>query len=36
MHKSKMSGYTPNIMLAARKLNDEMGDWVVDNFLRIY
>jgi UDP-N-acetyl-D-galactosamine dehydrogenase len=33
MHKSKMSGYTPNIMLAARKLNDEMGDWVVDNFL---
>ena len=33
MHKSKMSGYTPNIMLAARKLNDEMGDWVADNFL---
>ena len=33
MHKSKTSGYTPNIMLAARKLNDEMGDWVVDNFL---
>jgi UDP-N-acetyl-D-galactosamine dehydrogenase len=33
MHKSKMLGYTPNIMLAARKLNDEMGDWVVDNFL---
>ena len=33
MHKSKMSGYTPNIMSAARKLNDEMGDWVVDNFL---
>jgi len=33
MHKSKMSGYTPNIMLAARKLNDKMGDWVVDNFL---
>ena len=33
MHKSKMSGYTPNIMLTARKLNDEMGDWVVDNFL---
>ena len=21
-------------MLAARKLNDEMGDWVVDNFLK--
>ena len=34
MHKSKMSGYTPNIMLAARKLNDEMVDWVVDNFLQ--
>ena len=33
MHKSKMSGYTPNIMQAARKLNDEMGGWVVDNFL---
>ena len=32
MHKSKMSGYTPNIMLAARKLNDEMSEWVVDNF----
>jgi UDP-N-acetyl-D-galactosamine dehydrogenase len=33
MHKSKISGYTPNIMLSARKLNDEMGDWVVNNFL---
>ena len=33
MHKSKMSGYTPKIMQAARKLNDEMGNWVVDNFL---
>jgi UDP-N-acetyl-D-galactosamine dehydrogenase len=33
LHKSKMSGYTPNIMRAARKLNDEMSDWVVDNFL---
>jgi UDP-N-acetyl-D-galactosamine dehydrogenase len=33
MHKSKMSGYTPKIMQAARKLNDEMGHWVVDNFL---
>ena len=33
MHKSKMSGYTPNIMRAARKLNDEMSSWVVDNFL---
>ena len=33
LHKSKMSGYTPNIMRAARKLNDEMSDWVVNNFL---
>jgi UDP-N-acetyl-D-galactosamine dehydrogenase len=33
MHKSKMSGYTPKIMQTARKLNDEMGNWVVDNFL---
>jgi UDP-N-acetyl-D-galactosamine dehydrogenase len=33
MHKSKMSGHTPKIMQAARKLNDEMGHWVVDNFL---
>jgi UDP-N-acetyl-D-galactosamine dehydrogenase len=33
MHKSKMSGYTPKIMQAARKLNDEMGHWVVDNFV---
>ena len=33
IHKSKMSGYTPNIMRAARKLNHEMSNWVVDNFL---
>ena len=33
MHKSEMSGYTPNIMRAARKLNDEMTNWVIDNFL---
>ncbi|MDB4661979.1 nucleotide sugar dehydrogenase, partial [Gammaproteobacteria bacterium] len=32
MHKSKMSGYVPNIMSSARKINDEMGDWVVENF----
>ena len=32
MHKSEMSGYEPNIMRAARKLNDEMDDWVVQNF----
>jgi len=33
MHKSEMSGYIPNIMRAARKINDEMGDWVLKNFL---
>ena len=32
MHKSEMSGYTPNIMMSARKVNDEMGNWVVENF----
>jgi len=34
MHKSKISGYSPNIMRAARKLNDEMSDWVIRNFLK--
>ena len=33
MHKSKLSGYVPNIMGAARNLNDKMVNWVVDNFL---
>ena len=33
MHKSKMSGYTPNIMQAARKINDEMGAWVLKAFI---
>jgi UDP-N-acetyl-D-galactosamine dehydrogenase len=33
MHKSEMSGYTPNIMRASRKINDEMSEWVVKNFL---
>jgi UDP-N-acetyl-D-galactosamine dehydrogenase len=28
MHKSEMSGYTPNIMRASRKINDEMHEWV--------
>ena len=32
MHKSEISGYEPNIMRAARKLNNEMDDWVVQNF----
>ena len=34
MHRSKMSGYVPNIMRAARKINDEMGEWVLNNFLK--
>ena len=33
IHKSKMTGYTPRIMNAARKLNDDMSNWVVENFL---
>ena len=33
MHKSKMTGYTPKIMSAARKLNDDMSNWVVESFL---
>ena len=34
MHKSEVSGYIPNIMRSARKINDEMGDWVVENFIK--
>ena len=34
MHKSEVSGYTPNIMRSARKINDEMGNWVVENFIK--
>jgi len=33
MHKSQISGYTPNIMRASRKINDEMSTWVVKKFL---
>ena len=33
MHKSEISGYTPNIMRASRKINDEMGEWVKTTFL---
>ena len=33
MHKSEMSGYTPNIMRASRKINDEMTHWVVEKFI---
>ena len=34
MHKSELSGYVPNIMRSARKINDEMGEWVVRNFIK--
>ena len=34
MHKSEISGYTPHIMRAARKLNDEMYLWVIEDFFR--
>ena len=34
MHKSEMSGYTQNIMMSARKVNDEMGNWVLENFIK--
>jgi len=33
MHKSKMSGYSPDIMIKAREVNEGMGDWVTSNFL---
>jgi len=34
MHKSEMAGYMPNIMIAARELNDHMHIWVLEDFLR--
>ena len=34
MHKSEMSGYTPQIMSSARKINDEMHEWVLKDFIR--
>ena len=34
MHKSEVSGYVPNIMRSARKINDGMGKWVVENFIQ--
>ena len=34
MHKSEISGYVPNIMRTARKINDEMGNWVLENFIK--
>ena len=32
MHKSEVSGYVPNIMRSARRINDEMGLWVIKKF----
>jgi len=34
MHKSIMTGYTPNLMITARGINDGMGQWVVELFLK--
>ena len=34
MHKSMMSGYKPNLMINAREINDHMGEWVVETFLK--
>ena len=33
MHKSEIIGYIPNIMRAARNVNDNMDQWVLSNFL---
>jgi UDP-N-acetyl-D-galactosamine dehydrogenase len=34
MHKSKISGYSPKLMSSARKINDEMHEWVLKDFIR--
>ena len=34
MHKSEMSGYSPNLMSTARRINDEMHEWVLKDFLK--
>ena len=34
MYKSEISGYSPNLMRAARKINDEMHEWVLRDFIR--
>jgi UDP-N-acetyl-D-galactosamine dehydrogenase len=34
MHKSLMKGYSPHLMSTARKINDEMHQWVVSRFLK--
>lgn len=33
MHKSYLAGYSPDLMITARKINNEMGQWVLDAFL---
>ena len=33
MHKSKMAGYRPDLMIKARQINEEMGEWAASNFL---
>ena len=33
MHKSKMSGYYPDLMIKAREINEGMGAWALSNFL---
>ena len=34
MHKSEMSGYSPDLMSTARRINDEMHEWVFNDFLK--
>ena len=34
MHKSEMSGYIPKLMSSARKINDDMHEWVLKDFIR--
>ena len=33
MHKSKMSGYSPDLMIKARQINEGMVEWTISNFL---
>ena len=34
MHKSEISGFSPTLMRTARKINDEMHEWVLKDFMR--
>ena len=34
IHKSKILGYTPKLMSSARKINDQMHEWVFKDFIR--